>query len=71
MADRVVIIDFFEGEIGAGSKLGHNVTGSFEFVPITKGQNVFKVYAAYVDDADLNALIGDTADNALAGVTFP
>lgn len=69
MADRVVVIDVFEypGHMRVGSR----VSTTFEYTPDTQESNVFKVYAAFVADADIGALTTGLADNALGGTVFP
>lgn len=69
MADRVVVIDFYE--YPGQRRVGSRVSTTFEYTPDTKESNVFKVYAAFVADADISTLMTGVADNALAGTVFP
>lgn len=68
MADRVVVVDVYTypGQMKPGIQVGT----TNEYNPNTKDQQVYKMYAAYVDDADL-ATLTTNISNALGGTVFP
>ena len=69
MADRCVVIDIYEypGQMRPGIRVGT----TFEYNPATRSSEIYKVYAAFITDADVGALATGIADNALGGTVFP
>lgn len=69
MADRVVVIDIYE--VPGHKRIGSRVGSTLEYTPDTQEQNVYKVFAAFVNDGNIAGLCGDIADTVLGGSMFP